>query len=129
MARRGRTQRLRRVDETLRQVISDSLVGMSDTRLSGVVVTGVEASRDVAYADVFVHVSGNEHRRAKALTALDGVRGVLQARINEEMRLRNTPVLRFRIDETLDHGQRIDQLLAENPPLPETEADEPGADG
>jgi ribosome-binding factor A len=111
MPRRGRTQRLRRVDETLRQVISDGLVGMGDARLRAVVVTSVEASPDTAYADVFVQIPGAEQRRPKTLEALDGARAVLQARIADEMHLRNTPVLRFRIDEALDRGRRIDELL------------------
>jgi ribosome-binding factor A len=128
MPRRGRTQRLRRVDETLRHVISDGLVGMSDARLRAVAVTGVEASPDTAYADVFVHIPGNEQRRAKTMAALEGARAVLQSRIASEMHLRNTPVLRFRIDEAIDHGQRIDQILAEHPPLPDPEPVETGPD-
>jgi ribosome-binding factor A len=123
MPRRGRTQRLRRVDETLRQVISDGLVGMGDARLRAVVVTGVEASADTAYADVYVQIPGSEQRRPKTLEALDGARAVLQSRIAEEMHLRNTPVLRFRVDEALDRGQRIEQLLSQYEPVAEEEAE------
>src|SRR6478736_546113 len=98
MTRKRRTQRLRRVDETLRQVISDSTV-----------------------ADVYVQVPGNEARRQKSLAALERVRPAIQARINDEMHLRLTPVLRFRVDETLEQGLRIERLLAEHRPVEDGE--------
>jgi ribosome-binding factor A len=129
MTRKRRTQRLRRVDETLRQVISESLLANRDRHLEGIVVTGVETSSDTAYADVFVQVPGNEARRERGLAALERVRPSIQARINDEMRLRLTPVLRFRRDETLEHSIRIEQLLAEHRPLdppPATEEAPPG---
>jgi len=117
MTRKRRTQRLRRVDETLRQVISDSLLGYGERQLEGIVVTGVEASSDTAYADVYVQVPGNEAKRAKSLAALERLRPAIQSRINDEMHLRLTPVLRFRVDETLEQGLRIEQLLAEHKPV------------
>jgi ribosome-binding factor A len=121
MTRKRRTQRLRRVDETLRQVISDSLLSYRDRHLEGIVVTGVEASSDTAYADVYVQVPGNEVKRSKSLTALERVRPAIQARINDEMHLRLTPVLRFRVDETLEQGLRIERLLAEHRPVEDGE--------
>lgn len=119
MTRRRRTQRLRRIDEVLRQVVSASLLEMADARTRGVVVTGVEASPDVAYADVFVQIPGPVERREKVLEALDRTRPAIQSRINGEMHLRLTPVLRFAIDETFDRAMRIEQLLAEHQPLPD----------
>jgi ribosome-binding factor A len=121
VTRKRRTQRLRRVDEVLRQVISDELIGRSDPRLDGVVVTGVESSADVAHAQVFVHLPANEHRRPKALEALERARPSLQARINAEMHLRLTPILHFVEDDTLERAMRIEQLLAEHRPLASSE--------
>ena len=117
MTRKKRTQRLRRVDETLRQIISESLLQNRDRHLEGIVVTGVEASSDTAYADVYVQVPGNAAKRAKSLAALERLRPAIQSRINDEMHLRLTPVLRFRVDETLEQGLRIEQLLAEHKPV------------
>ena len=119
MTRKRRSQRLRRVDEVVRQVVADALLEQNDQRVRAVVVTGVEVSADTAYADVYVQLAGNDHRRERSLEALEKVRPRIQARVNEEMHLRLTPVLRFRIDETFDHAMRIERLLAENPPLPE----------
>ena len=117
MTRKRRTQRLRRVDETLRQIISDSILAHGERQLESVVVTGVEASSDTAFADVYVQVPGNDVKRQKTLAALERLRPAIQARINDEMHLRLTPVLRFRVDETLEQGLRIEQLLAEHKPV------------
>lgn len=125
MTRKRRTQRLRRVDETLRQIISESLLANRDRHLEGIVVTGVETSSDTAYADVFVQVPGNDARRERGLAALERVRSSIQARINDEMHLRLTPVLRFRRDETLEHSIRIEQLLAEHRPVGDPPVEDP----
>jgi ribosome-binding factor A len=114
--KRQPSQRGRRVDEVLRQVISEGLTGMSDPRLRLVTVTGVKATTDTAYADVFVQVHGNEARREKALDGLEAARPVLQAQVNQQLHLRRTPVLRFRYDATYDAGRRIEELLEEHRP-------------
>ncbi len=123
MTRKKRTQRLRRVDETLRQIISEALLANRDRHLEGIVVTGVETSSDTAYADVYVQVPGNDAKRERGLAALERVRPSIQHKINDEMHLRLTPVLRFRRDETLEHSIRIEQLLAEHKPVDPPPAD------
>jgi ribosome-binding factor A len=124
VTRKRRTQRLRRVDEALRQIISDELLGRGDARLATVAVTGVEASPDTAFADVFVQVSGGPQRRERALRALERARVPLQATINQQMHLRHTPVLRFHLDESADRGARIEALLADYEPPAEEDARE-----
>jgi ribosome-binding factor A len=122
MAPAKKSQRGRRVDEVLRQVVSDALLRRADPRLRGVAVTGVDASRDVAYADVHVQLAGNEHRREKAMAALEASRPGLQAQINAELHLRRTPVLRFHHDASFDRALRIEQILHEHVPAPDDEA-------
>ena len=81
-------------------------------------MTGVEASSDTAYADVYVQVPGNEREaRARASRRWSACAPAIQTRINDEMHLRLTPVLRFRVDETLEQALRIEQLLAEHRPV------------
>jgi ribosome-binding factor A len=85
-----------------------------------VTVVEVRASKDTAVADVFVQLHGNEKAQQRALAGLEAARPVLQASVNEELSLRNTPVLRFIHDESIDRANRIEQLLRDNPPvLPE----------
>ncbi len=114
--RKPQSARGARVDELVRQVISEAHVGMADPRLRLVTVTGARTTRDSAYADVWVQVHGNQKREQKALEGLEAARGLLQQRVNAELHLRRTPILRFHIDPSLEEGQRIEQILRETGP-------------
>ena len=120
--KRGGKERGRRIDGLLREVIGERIARLNDPRLRDVTVVEVRASKDTAVADVFVHLRGGEKARAAALAGLEAARPVLQGAVNQELSLRNTPVLRFINDESIDRATRIEQLLRENPPvLPEGE--------
>ena len=114
--KRGGKERGRRIDGLLREVISEKIARLSDPRLRGVTVVEVRASKDTAVADVFVQLHGAEKLKVKALAGLEAARPVLQGAINAELSLRNTPVLRFINDQSIDRANRIDQLLQEHAP-------------
>lgn len=114
--KRGGKERGRRIDGLLREVISEKIARLSDPRLRGVTVVEVRASKDTAVADVFVQLHGSEKVKVKAIEGLEAARPVLQGAINAELSLRNTPVLRFINDQSIDRAHRIDQLLQEHAP-------------
>ena len=114
--KRGGKERGRRIDGLLREVISEKIARLSDPRLRGVTVVEVRASKDTAVADVFVQLQGSEKVKVKAMEGLEAARPVLQGAINAELSLRNTPVLRFINDQSIDRANRIDQLLQEHAP-------------
>jgi ribosome-binding factor A len=112
--------RKRRVDEAIRQVLSDALPTLKDPRIGFVTVTGVQATRDFAQATVYVSVYGSETDQRKTLEGLEAARGVLQAQLAKELHLRRTPVLSFAYDPAVERGVRlgkmIDELAPEDPP-------------
>jgi ribosome-binding factor A len=110
------SERMRRVNEAVREVVSESLVELKDPRIGFVTVTGVDTSGDLRHARVFVSVLGSEAKRRKTLVALDAARGVLQARIADELRLKRTPQLAFEYDPTVERGVRMTQLIDELAP-------------
>jgi ribosome-binding factor A len=89
-----------------------------------VTVTGVEASRDFAYATVYVSVLGSEAEQRKTLEGLAAAHGVLQAQVGRALRLRNTPVLRFEYDPAVERGVRLTQMIDELAPEASHDADE-----
>ena len=117
---------MRRVNEAVRSVIADGLADLKDPRIGLVTVTGVEVTPDLREATVFVSVLGGQSKRRGSLEGLESARGVLQAKINEELTLRRTPTLSFAYDESVERGVRmtelIDRLTAE---LPDATAEEP----
>lgn len=121
--KRGGKERGRRIDGLLREVIGERIAQLNDPRLRGVTVVEVRASKDTAVADVFVQLRGGAPARQRALDGLEAARPVLQGAVNSELSLRNTPVLRFIHDESIDRASRIEELLREHPPvLPEDQA-------
>jgi ribosome-binding factor A len=108
--------RKRRVDEAIRQVLSDALPGLKDPRIGFVTVTGVEATRDFSQATVYVSVYGSELERQKTLEGLAAASGVLQAQVARELRLRRTPVLSFAYDPAVERGVRLGKMIDELAP-------------
>jgi ribosome-binding factor A len=115
--------RKRRVDEAIRQVLSDAVPTLKDPRIGFVTVTGVEATRDFAQATVYVSVYGSESEQRKTLEGLEAARGVLQAQVARELQLRRTPVLSFAYDPAVERGVRLGQMIDEL--APEAPPDEP----
>jgi ribosome-binding factor A len=112
----SRPERMRRVDEAMRQVLSEAIPTLKDPRIGFVTVTAVETSRDLEHAKVWVSVLGGERQREKTLAALAGAAAVLQARVNRVLKLRRTPHLEFVYDRAVEHGVRLTHLIDELAP-------------
>ncbi len=107
------TERMRRVNEALREVVSQGLRELKDPRIGFVTVTGVRTSADLRHATVYVSVLGGERRRERALAGLASAAGVLQALVNRELHLKRTPQLVFEYDRSTDRGVRLARILDE----------------
>ena len=106
------SDRLRRVNEAMREVLSGAITTeLKDPRVGFVTVTAVETSADLRHARVFVSVLGNPGERRRTLKALDSAHGFLQRRVAAELRIKNTPQLQFIYDDTADREMRISELL------------------
>ncbi|MFL5857581.1 MAG: 30S ribosome-binding factor RbfA [Solirubrobacteraceae bacterium] len=107
---------MRRVNEALREVLSEGIGELKDPRIGFVTVTGVDTSPDLRHATVYVSVLGAEKKREATLAGLQSSRGVLQARVNHELRLKRTPQLTFEYDPTIERGVRLSRLIDELAP-------------
>jgi ribosome-binding factor A len=107
------SERLRRVDEAVKEVLSEGIGELKDPRIGFVTVTGVRTSPDLRHAKVFVSVLGSERKREQSLAGLAAAHGVLQARVARELRLKRTPQLAFEYDPSVERGVRMTQLIDE----------------
>jgi ribosome-binding factor A len=110
------SDRMRRVNEAVREVLSEALGELKDPRIGFVTVTGVETSPDLRHARVFVSVLGDERKRERTLAGLAAAHGVLQARIARELRMKRTPQLAFEYDQSVERGVRMARLIDELAP-------------
>jgi ribosome-binding factor A len=106
------TERIRRVNEVMREVIGSAIATeLEDPRIGFVTVTSVDTSPDLRSARVHVSVLGGEAEREATLAGLSSSHGVLQASIARQMRLKRTPTLSFHYDDSPERGVRLSRLL------------------
>jgi ribosome-binding factor A len=90
--------------------------------LPSVSVSDVEVTRDLAHAKVFVTALQAE-RSAEAVKALKTIAPELRYALGRAMKLRHVPELHFQYDDSVDRGERINNLLRDNPPIAADESD------
>lgn len=106
------SDRMRRVNEAIRQVIGDAVASdLKDPRVGFVTVTDVRTSTDLSHARVYVSVLGEPEARAETMDGLRSAHGYLQRRISGELHLKRTPTLEFSYDDTTDRAMRLDALI------------------
>jgi ribosome-binding factor A len=110
------SDRMRRVNESVRQVLSETVGQLKDPRIGFVTVTGVQTSADLRHARVFVSVLGSERKRTQTIEGLQAAHSVLQARVARELRLKRTPQLSFEYDPSVERGVRMTKLIDELAP-------------
>ena len=110
------SERMRRVNEAVKEVLSEGVGELKDPRIGFVTVTGVRTSPDLRQATVYVSVLGGERRQEATLTGLQSSHGVLQKKVSRELRLKRTPQLSFEYDPTVERGVRLSRLIDELAP-------------
>jgi ribosome-binding factor A len=105
--------RTRRVGEQIQRELAGLLhEELKDPRLGMISVSGVEVSRDLAHARVYISVLGGEEAVSETLKVLNKAAGFLRHQLGQRMRLRVIPQLRFLYDASLAEGARMDALIA-----------------
>lgn len=107
-----RSQRLS--DEIQKNLARLLQVELKDPRVGFVTVSGVEVSRDMSFADVYVtwmHAQSDEDCKEQ-LVALQGTAGFLRSKLSKQLTTRIVPKLRFKFDNTYIAGQKMDVLLS-----------------
>lgn len=108
-------RRADRVAEAIREEVATFLAeDVKDPRVVGLVtVTGVDVTRDLRQAKVYVSVMGSDTERAATFDGLNSVAGHLRSRVGRALRLRLAPEIIFRPDESIARAARIESLLAQ----------------
>jgi ribosome-binding factor A len=102
-----------RVAAAIREEVARFLAdGVKDPRVRGIVtVTGVDVTRDLRHAKVFVSIMGTDEEKAETFAGLEGVAAHLRGRIGRALRLRVAPEIAFKHDPSVAHAARIETLL------------------
>ncbi len=84
---------------------------MKDPRIGFVSVTDVELSADLRHAKIFVSVFGDAEAKARTMQGLVSAQGFIRTELARRIRLRHIPQVAFKMDESIERGARVDELL------------------
>lgn len=113
----GHGYRASRLAEQIREEVSQ-IVGyeLRDERVGFVTVTDVQVSPDFGTARVYVSVLGGPEEQQQSLDALERAAGFVRRLLAPRLRTKKAPAVRFVLDDLLERGNRIEDLLKEDEP-------------
>lgn len=114
------------VHHELSQIIQHDV---RDPRIGWVTVTRVEMSPDLCYAKVYISVLGDDQAERTSISVLERAKPFLRRELGRRVRLRQTPELQLRLDHSIEHSQRIMDLLKETEIPPADEGSDGGCTG
>lgn len=111
MADYSRTQRI--ADQIQRELAGLVQLEMKDPRVGMVTVSGVDVSRDLSFADVYITRLGADDKESRQQTVetLQHAAGFLRSRLAQLIQLRSMPNLRFHYDESIERGRHLSALI------------------
>ena len=109
--------RIQRVSELIRRELSTILE--KDFRFEGLLVTvhDVVPTPDLKQCFVYIGVLGKEHEKEMVLKKINSRRGAIQHDLYKRVVLRNSPSLEFRVDESIERGVRVLDIINNLPPM------------
>ena len=104
--------RMGRIDEEYRKELSQ-IIGfeLKNSNITGMIsVTRVKVTPDLKYAKVYVSML-NSKSVEKTMQGLKDSAGFMRSQVARMVNLRITPELVFEYDDSIEHGERIDNIL------------------
>ena len=88
--------------------------GIKDPRIHPMTsVTGVEVAPDLKTCKAFISVLGDSEAKKNTLAGLKSAEGYIRKQLARSIKLRNTPEIRFILDESIEYGVTMSKLIDE----------------
>jgi len=101
-----------RVADAIQKEISQMILQeLKDPRIGFVTVTRIEVTRDLRLARVFYSVMGDPAAQETSQKALETAKGFIRKQLGRRLRLRYTPELQFRLDDSVERSMKITNIL------------------
>jgi ribosome-binding factor A len=107
------TTRHLRLQERIMQETAMILRELKDPRIGMCSVVRAEVSPDGEFARIYVSTLATGEAAEAAMKVLKRAAGFVRTRLGEALGTRKVPEIRFRLDESMRHSQRIDEILRE----------------
>ena len=73
----------------------------------------VEVAPDLKTCKAYISVLGDEQARADTMEGLQSALGFIRRQLARNLNLRNTPEIRFILDQSIEYGVRMSKLIDE----------------
>ncbi len=106
-------KRTRRIAQELKKEVSSIIsIDLKDPRVSGLAsITDVELTNDLSQAKIFVSIIGDDEEKEETIEGLNSSKGFIKKELGQRLRLRHIPDLIFVLDETIERGIYMDNLI------------------
>lgn len=82
-----------------------------DERLKYVTITGAKLTNDFSIATVYYTILGDQEQKEATIKNLNDAKGFLKTQLGNNLELRKVPELVFKYDESIEYGNKIDDIL------------------
>ncbi len=104
-------KRSQRVSDLLRKEIADIIMyKLKDPRIGFITVTGVDVTDDIKIARIYVSILKDEERKT-TIAILNSAKSFIRSELSKRLRMRSIPSIEFRLDASIEYGNKIDKLL------------------
>lgn len=105
------SNRIGRINEEIQRELASLIPNVKDPRVTGMIsVTAVETTPDLRYAKAYISVLDKENGE-RVLKGLRSASGWLRRELGSALKLRYIPELVFQLDDSIDKGAHILELL------------------
>ena len=74
-------------------------------------VTAVEVAPDLKTCKAYISVLGNQEAKEATIRGLNSAEGYIRRQLARNLNLRNTPEIRFILDESIEYGVNMSKLI------------------
>lgn len=104
--------RIDRISEEVKRELSEIIRELKDPRISSMTsVVAVNVTKDLRYAKAYISVLGNEEQQNNTIAALKNAAGFIRRELGKRAALRYTPEFSFILDDSIEHGVHISEIL------------------
>ena len=104
-----------RINGEVQRELSNIIRGeIKDPRINPLTsVVAVEVAPDLKTCKAYISVLGDEESQAKTLAGLKSAEGFIRSKLAKTVNLRNTPEIRFVLDQSIEYGVKMSKMIDE----------------
>ncbi len=104
--------RIDKINEEVRRELANIIRELKDSRIPMMTsVVSVNVTNDLRYAKAYISVMGDEATKKKAMEGLKSAAGFIRRELGKRIEIRYTPEFIFELDNSIEHGAHIEELL------------------